>query len=281
MASNSRQARKEAQSLRDTLYDNYLARLCILYDNSVVIDNLPSDLPKRYFLKVLREKGAIAYDKATGLYLPFTAAGVDVYGLPLSYTLVGYDGYVVHRLADEVVIIRANDLRYSIQTYFEQQSRILTEYDMAIMQNLEAIKTMTIAEVADESTLLSVANELNAKRIGATVFVKNKSAMSGVKLTTTATGAQYLGDKLRQDRKEVFNETLATIGINVANTDKKERVQGEEVRASQGYAIDSIQTLIDTVNHDCEIGGLPIRLRGNTNLIKLNEIEMGEVNSGE
>ena len=281
MASNSRQARKEAQSLRDTLYDNYLARLCILYDNSVVIDNLPSDLPKRYFLKVLREKGAIAYDKATGLYLPFTQAGVDVYGLPLSYTLVGYDGYVVYRLADEVVIIRANDLRYSIQTYFDQQSRILTEYDMAIMQNLEAIKTMTIAEVADESTLLSVANELNAKRIGATVFVKNKSAMSGVKLTTTATGAQYLGDKLRQDRKEVFNETLATIGINVANTDKKERVQGEEVRASQGYAIDSIQTLIDTVNHDCEIGGLPIRLRGNTNLIKLNEIEMGEVNSGE
>lgn len=274
MASNSRQARKEAQSLRDTLYDNYLARLCILYDNSVVIDNLPSDLPKRYFLKVLREKGAIAYDKETRLYLPFTAAGVDVYGLPLSYTLVGYDGYVVHRLAEEVVIIRANDLRYSIQTYFEQQSRILTEYDMAIMQNLEAIKTMTIAEVADESTLLSVANELNAKRIGATVFVKNKSAMSGVKLTTTATGAQYLGDKLRQDRKEVFNETLATIGINVANTDKKERVQGEEVRASQGYAIDSIQTLIDTVNHDCEIGGLPIRLRGNTNLIKLNEIEM-------
>ena len=67
---------------------------------------------------------------------------------------------------------------------------------------------------------------------------------------------------------------FSTIGINVANVDKKERVQDAEIRASQGFALDCISTLIETFNHDAEIGGLSIRLKGNTSLFKENELEI-------
>ena len=64
------------------------------------------------------------------------------------------------------------------------------------------------------------------------------------------------------------------MGINVANVDKRERVQDLEIRASQGYALDSINTLIDTFNHDAKIGGLSIRLKGITSLYIQNDLEM-------
>ena len=71
----------------------------------------------------------------------------------------------------------------------------------------------------------------------------------------------------------ILNETLSSVGINIANTDKRERVQEAEIRASQSYALDSLSVLFETFNHDAEIGGLPIRLKGNTSLYKDNVLE--------
>ena len=273
MATNTRQARRDAEEKRKKYFDCYMADFASMFHNAVIVDELPKDLPKRYLLKVLLQKGGIAYDKETELYLPFVKKGIDVYGLPLGYTLIGYNGYVLDRKPEDVVILRANDLQFPLEIYLEQQCNKLVDYDMAIEQNLEAIKTMTIAEVTDESQLLSLANEIQAKRVGATVVVKNKNAMQGAELKVNSTGAEYLVDKLRQDRKECLNETLSKIGINVANVDKRERVQDAEIRASQGYALDSLNTLIDTFNYDAKIGGLKIRLRGNTSLYKQNMLD--------
>lgn len=285
MATNTRQARKDAEKKRKLYFDNYMADFCSLFHNAVVVEDLPDDLPKRYLLRILLQKGGIAYDKITKLYLPFVEKGIDVYGLPISYTLIGFNGYVLDRKPDEVVILRANDLKYPIVVYLEQQIHKLVDYDLAIEQNLEAIKTMTIAEVSDESQLLSIANELQAKRVGATIVVRNKNAMEGTQIKVSSTGAEYLVDKIRQDRKECLNETLSRLGVNFANVDKKERVQGAEIRASQGYALDSLSVLIETFNYDAKLGGLSIRLKGNTSLYKETELEdkktKAEINSLE
>ena len=264
---------RSAERKRKAYEDDYRSLFSMLFHNSVSVDDLPNELPKRYLLRVLKNRGAIAYDKQTKLFLPFSREGIDVYGLPKRYILIGYNGLVLTRNADEVVILRANDLEYSLESYIENQVRKLVDYDIAIEQNLEAIKTMTIAEVGNQSQLLSIENLTNAKKIGATLVVVNKKSLTGVELKTSNTGAQYLVDKLRQDRKECMNETLSTIGINVANVDKKERVQDAEIRASQGFALDCISTLVETFNHDAEIGGLKIRLKANTSLYKENELE--------
>lgn len=268
---------REALKKRKEYEENYMQRLRLLFHNSIVVENVEEkDLPKRYLFHVLLEKGGIAYDKLTGLYLPFVKQGVDVYGLPQKYTLIGYNGYVVTRNPDEVVILRANDICEPLELYFLQQTKKLVDIDLAIEQNLDAIKTTTIAEVVDESALLSLENEYKAKRIGATVIFKNAQARANGELKVSQTGAQYLVDKLLEARKEILNETLSTIGIAVANTDKRERVQGLEVLASEGYAVDCINTLIDTFNHDAKSGDLPIRLKGNTSLLEQFNAELNE-----
>ena len=275
MATNTRTARKEAQRKRQKYFDSYFNRFVALFHNSVVIENA-DDLPKRYLLRTLRQRGRIAYDKETGLYLPCVDMGIDVYGLPTMYQLIGYNGFTVQRKPDQVVILRANDISLPIDVYLTQQIEKIVDFDMAIEQNLDAIKTMTIAEVKDQASLLSLANEYENRRLGATVVFKQKVSTPDTELKIQSTGATYLIDKLLEARKEIINETLSSIGISVANTDKKERVQTMEVIASQGYALDSLNTLVETFNYDAEQGGLTIRLRGNTSLLKESERQAEE-----
>lgn len=275
MATNTRTARKEAQRKRQYYFDSYMSRFIALFHNCVVIENA-DNLPKRYLLRTLRQRGRIAYDKETGLYLPCVDMGIDVYGLPTMYQLIGYNGFTVQRTPDEVVILRANDISLPIEVYLKQQITKIVEFDMAIEQNLDAIKTMTIAEVKDQASLLSLANEYENRRLGATVVFKQKTSAPDSELKIQSTGATYLIDKLLEARKEIINETLSSIGISVANTDKKERVQTMEVIASQGFALDSLNTLVETFNYDAKQGGLAIRLRGNTSLLKESERQVEE-----
>lgn len=273
MANNSRTARREAEQRRKEYVETYRDRFAVLFHNSVVIENLPEDLPKRYLLRILLQQGGIAYDKETKLFLPYVVGGIDVYGLPTWYNLIGFNGFTVRRERDKVVILRANDLKFPLQRYLDQQIEKIVDFDMAISQNLEAIKTMTVAEVNDGSTMLSMANEMESRRIGATVIFQNKSANIGNEVKVQSTGAQYLVDKLLEARKEILNETMQAIGLSVANTDKRERVQTSEILASQLYTKDCIQTLIDTFNYDAEVGGLSIRLKGNTAVLDVIELE--------
>lgn len=267
--SNTKKEYRRAQAKRLTYKNNYLMMFRSLFHNSVVVEN--SDIPKRYLLRTLLYKGGIAYDKDTGLYLPYSGVGVDVYGLPLYYNLIGQNGKYLYRKAEEVVLLRANDLKYAPSLYLEQQAERITDIDMTIEQNLDAIKTMTIAEVEDNSQLLSLTNEIEARRVGCTIVFKNKKARVGSSITVQSTGAEYLVDKLLEARRQLLDETLSYIGVSTANTDKRERVQGVEVRASQGFAKDMLNTLIETFNYDAEQGGIEIRLKANTSLFKDEE----------
>lgn len=277
--SNTKKEFQNALLKRREYEFNYLSLFRELFHNAVEVDK--TDIPKRYLLRTLMFKGGIAYDKKTGLYLPYDGVGVDVYGLPTDYFLIGQNGFCIYRKASEVVILRANDIKYPIDEYFKQQARRLVDLDMSIDQNLDSIKTMSIAYVDDQKQLLSLQNIAESRRIGATIVFLNKLATNGAEIRVQSTGAQYLVDKLLENRRQILDETLSRIGISVANTDKRERVQGMEVMASQGLAKDSISVLVDTFNYDAKIGGLDIRLKANTSLMKENEIMLKEAKQGE
>ena len=238
-------------------------------------------MPKRYLTRVLREKGGIAYDKISGLYLPYVDMGIGVYGLPTGYTLVGYDGTVLTRSLDEVIILRTNPHSIPIQDFLDIQIEKLVEFDMAIMQNLDAIKTMSVIDVPDIKTLNTLQNLDDSRRIGASVAFA--SSLATKSLNVFSTNAQFFIDKLNEARREIWNDTLAYLGVSTANVDKRERVQSAEVVATEGYSYDCLNILIDTFNYDAEIGGLTIRVKANTIMYQQleNEINNVEVNENE
>ena len=270
MAQNTRQARREAERTRKQRMEIRLNIFKSLFHNSVKILG-DTTVPKRYLLEQLLCFGGIAYDPKLNLYLRYVGANIDVYGLYDKYTLYGYNGLTVTRDAKDVVILRANDLTFPLNNYLIDQSYKIVDLEMAIEQNLEAVKTMTIAETTDDN-FLTTANYTESRRVGATIFYKNKTSEINT-LKVDSTGAQYLVDKLMEARKEIINETLSALCISSANTDKRERVQGEEIIASEGFAVEMGKTLIDTFNYDAKQGNIPIRLERNSELLFENEVD--------
>ena len=265
---NTRAARREAEFKRNQERQFYINQFLSMAHNSVQIENLDKDVPKRYLLGTLFKTGQIAYDKQTRLWLRAMGKGIDVYGLPRTWQLFGANGFTVERKPDEIVVCRLNDLSAPLLPFLEIQSEKLIDIDSALAQNLDAIRTMTIAEVNDEAQMLSLVNEYESRRLGATVVYKNKNASlpGDNAFKVQSTGAQYLVDKLSEYRSKVFDETLARIGTISTNTDKRARVQGLEIQSAQGYALDSLYVMCDTFNYDAELGGLDIRLKPNTSL---------------
>ena len=277
---SSRQERKRAERRRNEIASDYRNRLGLIFENSITFENLPAELPKRYLTRVLREKGGIAYDKISGLYLPYVRMGIDVYGLPTGYTLVGYDGTVFTRRADEVIILRTNPHSVPIQQFLDIQIDKIVEFDMSIMQNLDAIKTMSVIDVPDIKTLNTLQNLDDSRRIGASVAFA--SSLATKSLNVFSTNAQFFIDKLNEARREIWNDTLAYLGVSTANVDKRERVQSAEIVATEGYSYDCLNILIDTFNYDAEIGGIPIRVRANTIMYEQLENEINnEVNEND
>lgn len=272
---SSRQERKRAEKRRNEIALDYRNRLGLIFENSITFENLPDELPKRYLTRVLREKGGIAHDKISGLYLPYVRMGIDVYGLPTGYTLVGYDGTVFTRRTDEVIILRTNPHSVPVQQFLDIQIEKIVEFDMSIMQNLDAIKTMSVIDVPDIKTLNTLQNLDDSRRIGASVAFA--SSLATKSLNVFSTNAQFFIDKLNEARREIWNDTLAYLGVSTANVDKRERVQSAEVVATEGYSYDCLNILIDTFNYDAEIGGLPIRVHANTIMYKQLENEINNV----
>lgn len=278
---SSRQERKRAEKRRNEIALDYRNRLGLIFENSITFENVPAELPKRYLTRVLREKGGIAYDKISGLYLPYVRMGIDVYGLPTGYTLVGYDGTVFTRRADEVIILRTNPHSVPIQQFLDIQIEKIVEFDISILQNLDAIKTMSVIDVPDIKMLNTLQNLDDSRRIGASVAFA--SSLATKSLNVFSTNAQFFIDKLNEARREIWNDTLAYLGVSTANVDKRERVQSAEIVATEGYSYDCLNILIDTFNYDAEIGGLPIRVRANTIMYEQleNEINNVEVNEND
>lgn len=272
----SKQERKRAENRRKDIVNDYKNRLGLIFENSVRFENLPTELPKRYLTRVLREKGGIAYDKISGLYLPYVRMGIDVYGLPTGYTLVGYDGTVFTRRTDEVIILRTNPHSVPIQDFLDIQIEKLVEFDMSILQNLDAIKTMSVIDVPDIKMLNTLKNLDDSRRIGASVAFASSLATKSINVFST--NAQFFIDKLNEARREIWNDTLAYLGVSTANVDKRERVQSAEVVATEGYSYDCLNILIDTFNYDAEIAGLSIRVYANT--IMYEQLE-NEINNEE
>jgi hypothetical protein len=273
---NSRAARRDAEKARDEAALIYVNQWLSLLHNSITIENLPNEVPKRAFLDVLFKHGKIVYDKQTELYLRGVYTGaIDIYGIPKRIQLYGVNGFTVTRdnSLDQIAILRANDKEFPVYTYLLQQARKMVDFDTAINQNLDAIRTQTIMQVADESELLTLVNAYESRRVGATVAYVNENGNFNDVFKVASTGAQYLVDKLLADRKNVLYETLETLGLVGQQQDKKERVQGFEQISGMSYCISNLFTMVDTLNYDAKVAGINLIFKANTPVVELMNID--------
>lgn len=153
---------------------------------------------------------------------------------------------------DDIVYIMNNLLEKPTFETLQLMAYRLFDTERTIDVNLTAQKTPVLIE-GDHKTILTLKN-VYMQYSGNTPFIfGNKQFDISNKLNVLKTDAPYLIDKLELHKHEIWNEALTFLGIDNANTDKKERLITDEVESNNELISYYLNCFYKTRKEACEL----------------------------
>ena len=282
-----------AMNINNLTYIDYINRLKLIATSLFTwkgLDEVAGFGASRFLELALYENGRACFvkDSEKG-YLALRVNPSDklnVYLLPekvMAWSL----GYNKTYLFDDVIYIMNNNLEIPTSQSLELFAYRLYETERTIDTNLIAQKTPVLIE-GDTKTILTLKN-VYMQYSGNTPFIfGNKQFDISNKLNVLKTDAPYLIDKLENHKHEIWNEALTYLGIDNANTDKKERLITSEVESNDdliNYYLNCFyKTRKDACDRINEKYNLNIELSLNKevlDLLDLNEDDIINYEEGE
>lgn len=223
--------------INNKTYDDYLNRLRLIATSLFTWDKLDDYAgtgASRFLEQSLYDNGRACFIEDSELgYLALKVNPSDklnVYNLPTK-VLAWSIGYNKEYAFDDVVYIMNNELQMPTADTIQLMAYRLYETERTIDTNLIAQKTPVLIE-GDTKTILTLKN-VYMQYSGNTPFIfGNKQFDISNKLNVLKTDAPYLIDKLENHKHEIWNEAMTYLGIDNANTDKKERLITDEVESN-------------------------------------------------
>lgn len=284
-----------AMIINNKTYIDYLDRLKLLAVSLFKwkgLDDVAGFGASRFLELALYENGRACFvkDESKG-YLALKVNPTDklnVYNLPVK-VLAWSIGYNKTYDFDDVVYIMNNELELPTSNTLSLFAYRLYETERTIDVNLIAQKTPVLIE-GDTKTILTLKN-VYMQYSGNTPFIfGNKQFDISNKLNVLKTDAPYLVDKLELHKHEIWNEALTYLGVDNANTDKKERLITDEVESNNDLISYYLNCFYKTRKQACDLINekyeLNIEIELNkeiTNLLNIseNDIINYEDRSGE
>lgn len=236
-------------------YVDYYERLKALALSRFEWVGLPETCNQRFLEKVLFSDGMACFCKhhENGglLSLRVTpSAELNVYEESVNYRAysVGYDhDYPL----DEIVVVRNNYMSKSTESSLELFALRLANIERTIDVNLNAQKTPVIIR-CDEKERVTFKNLFNQYDGNAPIIFGTKS-LDTEKFKVFKTDAPYLVDKLNEQKRQMWNEALAFLGINSnPAADKRERLITDEVNSNNEQTETMLLSNLATRLQACE-----------------------------
>ena len=204
---------------------------------------------------------------------------LNVYQLPTK-VMAWSIGYNKEYQFNDVVYIMNNELQKPTREFIELFAYRLYETERTIDINLQAQKTPILIE-GDTKTILTLKN-VYMQYSGNTPFIfGNKQFDISNKLNVLKTDAPYIIDKLDVHKHQIFNDALTVLGIDNANTDKKERLITNEVESNEQLITYYLNCFYKTRKKACEDinekFGLDIEIELNKDVIDLLNITENDI----
>ena len=198
------------------------------------LDEVAGTGASRFLEQVLFEDGRACFIKDSKLgYMALRCNPNDkfnVYMLPTK-VMAWSIGYNKNYDFNDVVYIMNNEIQKPTRVALELFCYRLYETERTIDVNLIAQKTPVLIE-GDSKSILTLKN-VYMQYSGNVPFVfGNKQFDISNKLNVLKTDAPYIVDKLDIHKHQIFNDALTVLGIDNANTDKKERLITNEVESN-------------------------------------------------
>lgn len=213
------------------VFHDYYSRLKNIALSIFKWEGLPPSCNERFLEECLFQYGwAVFVDDPEMSYLNLKvniAGDLNVYEEPLAFQAYS-TGYSKIFEADECVCIKNNYLKKSTDSTILLFAERLAKIELTMDVNINAQKTPILIR-CDDKTKLSLEAIYNQYEGDKPVIFGTKS-LQEKPLETLVTGAPFVCDKLREEKRAVWNEALEFLGINTNPADKKkERLIVDEV----------------------------------------------------
>ena len=227
-----------AMGLNNSTFIDYLDRLRMLATSLFTwenLDDIAGTGASRFLEQALYDNGRACFVKDEKLgFLALKVNPSDklnVYNLPTRVEAWSI-GYNKQFDFDDIVYIMNNELQKPTIASMQLFAYRLFETERTTDTNLSAMKTPILIE-GDSKTILTLKN-VYMQYSGNIPFVfGNKQFDISNKLNVLKTDAPYIVDKLDVHKHQIFNDALTILGIDNANTDKKERLIVNEVESNE------------------------------------------------
>ena len=198
-------------------------------------------------------KACIVKDDEIGIKaLNVTAAGkLNIYYLPVKVNAFS-TGYNKIYDFDDVVYIMNNELQKPTKDTLTLFAARLYEAERTSDINIQAQKTPIIIE-GDKNVLLTLKNTYMQYSGNMPVIYGNKNFDVSSKLNVLRTDAPYIVDKLEDHKHNLWNDCMTFLGINNANTSKKERLVTSEVESNDQLINYYLNCFYKTRKKACDI----------------------------
>ena len=224
-----------AKQLNNRVYTNYFYRLMLISKALFKWENLPNNINEKWIENFLFTDGSCIFfkDDTVGFMVTkFTTAGrLNYYDEPTTVRAYATD-YIstTHENNVDCVIIRNND--DSIPTFptIQLYAHDLTNIKRTIDTNIIAQKIPYIILCSDKQKLSFKQLIRQANDNEPYIYGEKSLDLNDIKIMKTDVPIVF--DKLQTQKNNVFNECLTFLGINNANTDKKERLITNEVESN-------------------------------------------------
>lgn len=208
---------------------------------------------------------------------------LNVYRLPSEITAFSIE-YSKNFKLDDVVLIMNNEIMKPTVETINLFSERLYEIERTININVIAQKT-PVTLTGSKKSLLTLIN-LWEQYSGNLPFIfadENYNLKGGI--NALKTDAPYVADKLTDLKHDVLNECLEFLGIENANTDKKERLITDEVNSNNEIVKHYLASFYKTRKKACDMinekffdGVEVIKLKVNEDMLDVLELNDKVIN---
>ena len=222
----------------EIVYHDYLNRLQNLAINVYEWKNLPETIDPRFLELILISRGFAVFFKDPNTKefyaLMSTYQGnFDVYHIPKDRRAYAVNGYQQELNEKNSVLIFNNYMRLESMSTLDIYAKRLTEIQRTVDVNIIAQKTPTIIKCSEEQKLTLQNLFLQYRGNQDAIFADKNLDLGGI--TTLDIKAPYVADDLQIIKKQLWDEALNFMGIETANTEKRERLVTDEVTSNLGY----------------------------------------------